>query len=74
VITLLGAGALVLAGWLLLLALFPWGPCPRCKGRRGRGIGSTSTRWNHCRKCNRRGEVPRFGARTVRRAIGRPLD
>jgi hypothetical protein len=71
---LLELAGIAAAVWVVLLAGWPMGPCPRCKGRRGRGMGSTGKRWNYCRKCNRRGELPRFGARTVRRAIGRPLD
>jgi hypothetical protein len=71
---LLEVAGVAVVVWVVLLAVHPWGPCGRCKGRRGRGVGSTATRWNKCRKCKGRGELPRFGGRTVRKAIGRPLD
>ena len=58
---------------VVFLAWHPYGPCPRATCKRGRGAGSTDKRWNKCRKCGGRGEVPRRGARTVRKAIGRPL-
>jgi hypothetical protein len=59
------------AGYAAWLAVAPYGPHRRCAGRAGKGIGSTSRAWNHCR-C-RGGEVTRLGATTVRRMIGMPL-
>ena len=65
-----------MTGWLLLaaaaavgvlarfawLALIPYKPCPLCNGR------------GMCSLCGFRGKRPKFGARMVRRAIGRPLE
>ena len=73
-IVLLGVAGILAVVWLATRAFLPWGPCGRCAGRRGRGVGSSAKRWNRCRKCGGRGELPRFGARTVRRAIGRLID
>ncbi len=61
------------AAWLIELAWHPFAPCRRCEGRRGRNAGSKTRRWGHCGKCKGKGERARVGARTVRRAIGRPL-
>jgi len=66
--------AVIVAGWWVWsLAWHPSGPCRRCAGRRGRNIGSSTTRWGRCGKCGGTGERARFGARTVRRTIRRPL-
>lgn len=32
------------------------GPCPACRGRKGRGIGSTDQSYNRCRRCGGSGE------------------
>ena len=55
---------LLAGGWLvwwlvwrgpLSRLIWPFGPCPRCKGT-GRGWGSNRKRWNHCRRCGGRPE------------------
>ncbi len=33
-----------------------WGPCPACKGRRGRGWGSTGGAWRDCGRCGGLGQ------------------
>jgi hypothetical protein len=55
---LLLSAAAVRCGWL---ALIPYKPCPLCNGR------------GMCSLCGFKGKRPKFGARMVRRAIGRPL-
>lgn len=62
-----------LGWWLLSLAWHPFKPCSRCADRRGRNLGSKASRWGRCGKCGGRGERIRLGARTVRKAIGRPV-
>ena len=51
------AGITVAAGGAVLLRarLFPYGPCPRCSGCRGRGVGSTSKAYNRCGRSGCRG-------------------
>lgn len=66
-----GAAAVI---WIARLAVLPFGPCPRCRGRKGRGAGSTGRAFRKCGRCDGKGERIRPGARTVRRAIGRPVD
>lgn len=61
--TLIVVGAAVAAMWLLRALFFPYGPCPVCRGRRGRGIGSTRAAWSHCRACGGSGELLRLSAR-----------
>lgn len=65
------AAAAVLAAvavvWLVRLWLWPYGPCSRCRGRRGRGFGSTRTAWSRCRACGGTGERLRPGARLFTR-------
>ena len=56
--------ALVLVAGLVRfawLAVIPYKPCSLCNGR------------GMCSLCGFRGKRPKFGARMVRRAIGRPL-
>lgn len=62
--------ALILAALVLVaaavrfawLALIPYKPCSLCNGR------------GMCSLCGFKGKRPKFGARMVRRAIGRPLN
>lgn len=71
---LLALVAVSLAGWWLLsLAWHPYAVCGRCKDRRGRNLGSKAGRWGNCGRCGGNGRRNRFGARTVRQWIGRPL-
>lgn len=74
-VVLAGAALAAAVAWTVRLAGWPYGPCPRCKRRRGRGMGSTSRAWSRCgsSRC-KGGEVVRRGARTVRRSIGKPID
>lgn len=54
------------AAWVAVRArLFPYGPCPRCRGRRGKGIGSTSTAWSKCGQCKGSGTQVRLVARLL---------
>lgn len=55
---LIAAGALAAAGGLMLVRarFWPYGPCPRCGGRRGRGVGSTGKAYSRCGKCGGSGE------------------
>ena len=71
---LLTAAAAAAVIWAGRLAMLPYGPCPACKRRRGHGAGSTSTAWSRRRRCGGTGERIRPGARTIRRAIGRPVS
>jgi hypothetical protein len=64
---------IALAWWVLSLAWHPYALCRRCQDRRGRNTGSKATRWGRCGKCDGKGERARFGAQSVRKAIGRPL-
>lgn len=58
------AAALLLgAAWLIRARLYPYGPCPLCRRRKGRGIGSTRGSWNRCARCGGSGEVLRLSAR-----------
>lgn len=59
-----------MAAWLILLAgaaaataviavrsrFWPYGRCPACQGRKGRGAGSTDQAYNRCRRCRGSGE------------------
>jgi len=66
--------AAVAVVWITRLAVLPFGPCPACRGRKGRGLGSSARAFRKCGRCDGAGERIRPGARTIRRAIGRPLD
>lgn len=71
-----GAGLAGVAGaaWLVRARFWPYGPCPACRGRRGRGIASTSTSWSHCHRCGGSGEVLRLSAKVWRRWRRDPGD
>ena len=58
-----------MAAWLILLIaaavtailavrarFWPWGRCPACRKRKGRGIGSTDQSFSRCRRCGGSGE------------------
>ena len=47
-------------------AIWPYEACPGCKGRRGRGPGSTSRAWSRCKQCGGRGERVRFVSGLIR--------
>lgn len=66
-VTTAGLAGVAVAAWLVRARLHPYGPCPACRGRRGRGVASTSTAWSHCRRCGGSGEVLRLSARVWRR-------
>jgi hypothetical protein len=71
---LVTAAAAGVAWWVLSRMLWPKKPCPAMLCRRGQNIGSNARRWgNDCHRCGGNGWVPRWGARPVRRWIGRPL-
>jgi hypothetical protein len=44
------------AAFLIRTRWWPLGPCPRCRGRRGRGRLSTSGAFNHWCRCGGSGE------------------
>jgi hypothetical protein len=48
--------AAVLAFVLVRSRGWPHGPCPSCRGRKGRGIGSTAQAFSRCRRCGGSGE------------------
>jgi len=65
-----------MAAWLILLALaaalvftlvrsrfWPYGRCPACRRRKGRGIGSTDQAFSRCGRCSGSGEQVRLLAR-----------
>ena len=55
---LAAAGALAgVAGAVLVHAyVWPWQPCPHCRGRKGRNWGSTDETWGDCRRCGGSGK------------------
>jgi hypothetical protein len=53
-ITVVLAAALVFV--LVRSRFWPHGPCPACRGRRGRGIGSTDRAFSRCGRCGGSGE------------------
>ena len=59
----LAVAAVAAAYWLIHLRTHPYGPCPSCRGRRGRGVGSTGRAWSRCYRCGGSGERLRPGAR-----------
>lgn len=54
-------------------AIWPWTACLACKGRRGRGPGSTAAAWNRCPVCGGSGERLRLLAHLTRRDLARKL-
>ena len=53
---LLAAAAVVAVVLVARSWFFPYGPCPACQGRRGRGIGSRPKSYNRCGRCGGKGE------------------
>jgi hypothetical protein len=63
----------MLTFWLLTIAavivvavrsrFWPYARCPACRGRKGRGAGSTDRAYNYCRWCGGKGEMIRSAAR-----------
>jgi len=47
---------IALAAVLVRTRFWPHGPCPSCRGRKGRGIGSADQAFNRCRRCGGSGE------------------
>jgi hypothetical protein len=64
VILLLGA-AWCAWGWF-----WPWKQCRGCRGRKGRGIGSTQFGYSRCGRCAGSGEQVRLTARLISKATG----
>ena len=51
--------AVLAAALVFVLVRSRWwhlGPCPHCRGRKGRGIGSTEQAFNRCGRCGGSGE------------------
>lgn len=46
----------VVAFALIRSWFWPYGRCPACTGRKGRGIGSTDSAFSRCRRCGGKGE------------------
>lgn len=42
---------ITMAWWLVSRRLWPFGPCPACRGRAGRNWGSNARRWGVCTRC-----------------------
>jgi hypothetical protein len=61
------AAVLAVAGVLIWARFFPYRPCPSCRGRRGRGLGSTARAYNRCRRCGGSGEQIRPISRIYRK-------
>lgn len=54
---LLAVAAAVIVAWLLAWTrFFPYRPCWACRGRKGRGLGSTAKAYSRCRRCAGSGE------------------
>jgi hypothetical protein len=51
----------------------PFKACPACKGRSGRGMGSTRKAYNRCWRCKGNPELVRRGARLISSVTGRPV-
>lgn len=62
---LLAAAALAIV-WAVSRLLWPYRPCPRCRGT-GRNPGSNKRRHGDCKRCKGSGRVRRFGAGHVHR-------
>jgi hypothetical protein len=56
VLEILGAAGAAIGLVLARARFWPYGPCPACRGRRGRGRGSTDKAWNRCPRCGGGGE------------------
>lgn len=50
------AGAAAVVAFLVRTRYWPYGPCPRCKGRKGRGWLSSADAFNHRCRCGGKGE------------------
>lgn len=46
------AAVAAVAGFLVRTRYWPYGPCPRCAGRRGRGFLSRPRAYNRCGRCD----------------------
>jgi DnaJ-class molecular chaperone len=66
VLELIGLGLIAVGGYALSLYLWPFRPCPRCKGS-GKNRGSNKKRFGQCRRCQNRGSLRRIGAKTIHR-------
>lgn len=66
----LAVAAILLAGYYVgRHSIWPWQPCPACRGRRGRGIGSTPGAYNRCGWCASSGESLHWIAHLTRRKL-----
>lgn len=70
-LTLAAVVAVLTVVWLIRGALFPFGPCLACRGRRGRRAGSTDKAWGRCRVCKGTGERIRAGRRLLDWVLGK---
>ena len=61
-------GFAAITGYVISLYLWPWKPCPRCKGS-GVKRGSTRKRFGPCRHCHGARHVQRPGSRYVARTV-----
>jgi len=71
---LLGVIILVaMAIWLIRSWWWPFKACPACKGRSGRGRGSSRSSYNRCWRCKGQPEQVKVTARLISKATGKPV-
>lgn len=61
-VALLLAGALVVLGYVLACAVWPYASCPRCHGS-GKRRSPSGKAWRPCRRCGGTGRRVRIGRR-----------
>jgi hypothetical protein len=67
------AALLAIVVFLAWCWFFPVKRCFRCRGRKGRGAGSTRFGYSRCGKCGGTGEQIRWTAALISKATGRPV-
>jgi hypothetical protein len=61
-LTAIAAGLLLAGGYYIECAVWPFGPCRRCKGA-GRHMSPAGKHWRPCRRCKGGGRRLRVGRR-----------
>lgn len=59
-----GVAAVVLGLWMLTCLIWPYKPCPTCKGG-GKRRAPVGISWRKCARCKGSGEVLRAGRRMI---------